>query len=144
MDACRRRCLSHQYFEDSLDTFRGGGDQQIQLRPQVIDWKSWQWQEGGDTYLRICISVYLRATTQKNCPCKNIVREASSEQQHTSKKTPKTHASGSPLPPDPHGVARPYAIILWRTPAKLAGDINLPLLDTSVKAHRLIFIIFNE
>ena len=90
------------------------------------------------------VSLKVHTTAQKKCPPKNIVREASSEPQHTSKKTPKTHASGSPLPPHPHGVARPYAIILWRTPAKLAGVIDLPLLDTSVEAHRLIFIIFNE
>ena len=37
-----------------------GGDQQIQLQPQVIDWMSWQWQEGGNTFLRICVSGYLR------------------------------------------------------------------------------------
>jgi hypothetical protein len=47
-------------------------------------------------------------------------------------------------PPDPHGVARPYAITLWRTPAKLAGDLALSLLNTPVEAHRAISIIFNE
>jgi hypothetical protein len=37
-----------------------GGDQLIQLRTQVIDWMSWQWREGGNTYLRIWVSGYLR------------------------------------------------------------------------------------
>jgi hypothetical protein len=36
------------------------GGQQIQLQPQVIDWMSWQWRVGGNTYLRICVLVYLR------------------------------------------------------------------------------------
>jgi hypothetical protein len=80
----------------------------------------------------------------KTAPWQKLLAELTPRPQHTSKKTPKTHAFGSPLPPDPHGVAQPYAIILWRTPAKLAGDIYLPLLDTPVEAHRAIFIIFNE
>jgi hypothetical protein len=37
-----------------------GGGQLIQLQTQVIDWMSWQWREGGNTYLRICVSGCLR------------------------------------------------------------------------------------
>jgi hypothetical protein len=35
-----------------------GGDQLIQLRTQVIDWMSWQWREGGNTYLHrgVCVT----------------------------------------------------------------------------------------
>jgi hypothetical protein len=72
------------------------------------------------------------------------VRELASNHNTQAKKTPKTNTSGSPTSPDPHGAARPYAITLWRTPAKLMGDLALPLLDTPIEAPHAIFIIFNE
>jgi hypothetical protein len=53
-----------------------------------------------------------------------------------------THLAHSPN--DTHVAAQPYAATLWRTPAKLMGDLALPLLDTPIEAQRAIFIIFNE
>jgi hypothetical protein len=98
---------------------------------------------GTDVHLKF-LSEWTPLPHKKSVLQKILFAKQAPNHNTQAKKTPKTHASGSPLPPHPHGVARPYAIILWRTPAKLAGVIDLPLLDTSVEAHRLIFIIFNE
>jgi hypothetical protein len=59
-------------------------------------------------------------------------------------KNSQKHVSGSPCSPRSYGAAQPYAITLWRMPAKLTGDLTLPLLNTPIKAARAIFIIFNE
>jgi hypothetical protein len=93
------------------------------------------------------VHMYIGSKTKlqvaKTAPRQKLLAELHTKTTTYSKNTPKTHASGSP-PPDPHGAARPSAATLWRTPAKLMGDLALPLLDTPIEAHRAIFIIFNE
>jgi hypothetical protein len=56
----------------------------------------------------------------------------------------KNFASALPCSSGPHAAAGPSAIILWRTPAKLKGDLALPLLDTPFEVICAIFITFNE
>jgi hypothetical protein len=79
----------------------------------------------------------------KTAPRQKLLAELT-RNHNTKEKNSKNSRVRLTAPPNPHGVARPYAIILWRTPAKLAGDLALSLLNTPVEAHRAIFIIFNE
>ncbi len=39
---------------------------------------------------------------------------------------------------------RTFAVTLWRTPAKLMGNLALPLFDPPIEAARAILIILNE
>jgi len=75
----------------------------------------------------------------KTAPRQKLLADHNIQQKKLQKHTRPAHP-----PPDLHGAAQPYAATLWRTPAKLMGDLALPLLDTSIEVHRAIFIIFNE
>ena len=65
-----------------------GGDQLIQLRTQVIDWMSWQWQEGGNTYLRICVSGWLRDKKITNKSGNNHWTPSENKDQNLKKRVP--------------------------------------------------------
>jgi hypothetical protein len=67
-------------------------------------------------------------------------------------RTPQTHKQKNskhrlcppPCPPDPYGAERPYAITLWRTPAKLTDNLAIHLLNTLIEAPCAIIITLNE
>ena len=79
------------------------------------------------------VTAILPATVRKNCCCP----------QHTQKNS-KTPTSALPCSSGLYAAKGPIAITLWRTPTKLTGDPNLPLLDTPIEAICVIFITFCE
>jgi hypothetical protein len=61
------------------------------------------------------------------------------------KKTPKNMKWFSHAPPVPtYAATGPFAITLWRMPAKLTGNLAVPLLYSSIETDCAIFISFNE
>ena len=60
-------------------------------------------------------------------------KTARGQTQHTRKKLQKTRG-GSPVRPGPYAAAGPFAITLWRTPAKLTGNRAVLLLGPPIKA----------
>jgi hypothetical protein len=65
-----------------------GGDQLIQLRTQVIDWMSWQWREGGNTSLCICVSGCLHDKKITKKPGNNHWTPSENNDQHLKKRVP--------------------------------------------------------
>ncbi len=68
----------------------------------------------------------------KTAPQQKLLADHNIQQKKLQKHTRPAHP-----PHDPHGAARPYADTLWRTPAKLMGNLALTLLDTPLLSMKL-------
>ena len=85
----------------------------------------------------LCYSLQ-KLLTRKNC----LIHSVPNHNTHT--QNPQKPASVLPCSSGPYATAGPITITLWRTPTKLMGNPDLPLLNTPIKAICVIFITFCE
>ena len=91
------------------------------------------------------ILAFVCATSGKNCSPAKTARRAHPRPQHTSKKTPKTHASGSPPPPIPMALLDPMPSPFGGRPRNSRATSRYPSLTLlSKRTARFSLFLMNN